>query len=539
MTAMVHHNEVQQQPSRSAASLEPFADSPNNMRVAMKQWDSDIEIISNPSQSSIEVLDEHARLQGGVALASSRSSEEKQMVSVAVTSQQPNVPEAASHVITLTGLTESSSSSSLTDSICTTYEIRSESLSLRQEPMTAKLEERQSIITVSDRNNSTNTGVNEGKDEIAETLSDSPVERHIHEDESPAMLFKMHEEKFSSRVNYASMLEGLLQSVGSKLPSKSSDKVIESSDSKGTVIGNDKVKYSYTDFSVVDHRVKLHLYLHVFQQEQEELLFLLRAQIVPQSSSLSYPGCLVMSNRKVYVLQITGKEGDDPERWLQQVESSPIETLILLFPLLCQQGIGMELLHERGEEPSSFLFILQDQNYTINFFSFITGVGLPEQCRVDHGVVEKQALAVQQLLLSAAASDATDPTICACAVSYSCKIQRNKEKKDVGMGAITVTTTDLLLMMDNLQWLFPKSSVAPHTHNGQKITNLIEVEMENHCQLTLHFLDEAAGSDESWTLKFGSDSTLESIMSAIRIPWEQLFSVPLQIVNKNISVVPS
>jgi hypothetical protein len=52
------------------------------------------------------------RLQdGGVALASSQSSEEKQMVSVAVTSHQPIVPEVAGHMITLTGLTESSSSS--------------------------------------------------------------------------------------------------------------------------------------------------------------------------------------------------------------------------------------------------------------------------------------------------------------------------------------------------------------------------------------------------------------------------------------------
>ncbi|PNF20932.1 hypothetical protein B7P43_G10561 [Cryptotermes secundus] len=536
VTAMIHHNEAQQQPSRSAASLDPFADSPNNMRVAVKQWDSDIEIISNPSQSSIEVLYEHARLQGGVAPASSRSSEEKQMVSVAVTSQQPVVPEAASHVVTLTGLTESSSSSSLTDSICTTYEIHSESLSLRQESMTANLEERQSIITVSDRNTSTNTKVNEGMHETAEKLSDGSVKKSVHEDENPEMLFKMHEEKLSSRMNYASMLEGLLQSVGSKLPSKSSENVIESSDSRGAVIGNDGVKYSYSDFSIVDHRVKLHLYLHVFQQEQEELLFLLRAHIVPLSATLSYPGCLVMSSRKVYILQITGEEGDDPEKWLRKVESSPIETAILLFPLLCQQGIGMELLHEGGEQPSCFLFILPDPNYTVNFFSFLTGVRLPEQCKVDHAVVERQTLAVQQLLLSAAASDATDPTICACAVSYSCSIQRNKEKKDVGMGAITVTTTDLLLMMDNLQWLFPKSTVPPHTHSGQ-ITNLIEVEMEDQCQLTLHFLDEAAGSDESWTLKFGSDSTLESIVSAIRIPWEQLFSVPLQIVNKNISVV--
>lgn len=66
-------------------------------------------------------------------------------------------------------------------------------------------------------------------------------------------------------------------------------------------------------------------------------------------------------------------------------------------------------------------------------------------------------------------------------------------------------------------------------------------EIEDHCQLILHFLDEAAGSNgnESWTLELGSDSALKATVSAIRIPWEQLFSVPLQIVNKNISVVES
>jgi hypothetical protein len=65
---------------------------------------------------------------------------------------------------------------------------------------------------------------------------------------------------------------------------------------------------------------------------------------------------------------------DDPEQWLRKVESSPIETLTLLFPLLWHQGVGMELLQEEREEPSSFLFILQDQNYTVNFFSFLTGI---------------------------------------------------------------------------------------------------------------------------------------------------------------------
>jgi hypothetical protein len=63
---------------------------------------------------------------------------------------------------------------------------------------------------------------------------------------------------------------------------------------------------------------------------------------------------------------------DDPEQWLHKVESSPIEMLIVLFPLLWQQGIGVELMQEGGQS-SSFLFILQDQNHTVNFFSFLTG----------------------------------------------------------------------------------------------------------------------------------------------------------------------
>jgi hypothetical protein len=79
---------------------------------------------------------------------------------------------------------------------------------------------------------------------------------------------------------------GLLQSVGSKLSSKSPEKVFEYSESGEAVTGNDRVKYSYTDFSVVDHRLKLHLYLHVFQQEQEELLFLLRVSIFDVTSRL-------------------------------------------------------------------------------------------------------------------------------------------------------------------------------------------------------------------------------------------------------------
>ena len=76
--------------------------------------------------------------------------------------------------------------------------------------------------------------------------------------------------------NLIDFFTGLLQNVGSKLAPKSSDKVQESQNSKESDIKSNKVNYSYTDFSLVDHRVKLYLYLHIFQQEGEELVFLIR-----------------------------------------------------------------------------------------------------------------------------------------------------------------------------------------------------------------------------------------------------------------------
>lgn len=39
------------------------------------------------------------------------------------------------------------------------------------------------------------------------------------------------------------------------------------------------IQYSYTDFCSVDHRIKLHLILNVFEQENEELILLLRVRI--------------------------------------------------------------------------------------------------------------------------------------------------------------------------------------------------------------------------------------------------------------------
>ena len=75
-------------------------------------------------------------------------------------------------------------------------------------------------------------------------------------------------------------------------------------------------------------------------------------------------------------------------------------------------------------------------------------MALPERCRVEHEMIQKQTVLVQQLLLSAAASDTTDPAICMCAVSYSCRIQRNE-----GMiGPVCNTIEVLAVLLRGVCW---------------------------------------------------------------------------------------
>lgn len=54
--------------------------------------------------------------------------------------------------------------------------------------------------------------------------------------------------------------------------------------------------------------------------------------------------------------------------------------------------------------------------------------------------------------------------------------------------------------------------------------------MENgSAKLNLTFTDEMAGLEETWTLEFVSVGAAESVVNSIQLPWEELFSVPLQI----------
>nr|CAD7267459.1 unnamed protein product [Timema shepardi] len=475
------------------------------------------EILSNPSQSSIEILQDIHRNQ---------SSEEP-----AAVPQAPTFLGDGGMV-----RTESSSSGSLTDSICTTYEnhvinktpsqdtakhtlgILSDDVSTVDKPVTYSSMLSDDVSTV----DKPVTYSSMLSDDVS--TADKPVtySSMLSDDVStvdkPVTYSSILSDDVSTvdkPVTYSSMLEGLKQSVSTKLLSDSLRPASPSAQD---------IYYSYKDFAAVDHRIKLHLYLHIFEDDQEELILLLRAQIVSQNIKTPFFGCIVMSTTKIYILRVTGKEGEEPEKWLKKESSWPAGCLSEVLTLPWEQGLSFELKH------SHYLVLLQDSQRTNNFISFLSGLILPDNYRlIMHKISDEHLLLIQQLILSVCNSDSHVQLL---VIFSRCFLGGNHQ--ELGVGTLVITDSSLVLTKDSVDWLFPHSTCAPRLHCSQEISNLIEVEV-NGFTLTLYFMDEVSNSEECWNIVMETNEAVHTIVEALRSPWERLFSLPLQIVHKDLT----
>lgn len=449
----------------SATSLEESRESTPSANTSNKKYESDIEVLSNPSQSSIEVLDDASRTH--LTPHRKRSSEERR---TAIVPSLLTIPDVAPII---TGLTESSSSGSLTDSICTAYE--------------------------------------------------NKIMKQVNVDEK-SLNSNDKEIKFTPVTNLTSMLGGLLQSIkiGNNKP------LMLKEETSHLISSN--IQYSYTDFNSIDHRIKLHIILNIFEHENEELILLLRAEILMQNTKETFPGCLVLSTFKVYVLKIVGVEGENPQRWLYKEISWTIDRLKRFSPIPFKQGILIELEQPNkiNDEPNStitFLCVLQDLQRTLNFLVYVTDFLLPSICEEVELTVSEYCTSSMYQLLKDCKNYQDGDTVRHLALFSSAILKYQNLEVQLKLSSLIVTTSVLALC--NMQWLLPGNKESPHIIKEQAMSNLIGVEHYNS-SLTLNFLDEVIGQEETWILDFVSMSAAEIVVTSIRSPWEELFSIPLQ-----------
>ncbi|XP_051160698.1 serine/threonine-protein kinase 11-interacting protein isoform X2 [Leptopilina boulardi] len=465
----------------SAASLEDSRESTPSGGTNAKKSESDIEVLSNPSQSSIEVLDEGSKSN----LTPKRKKSEGQR-NAGVSSEITPI---------MAGLTESSSSGSMTDSVCTAYENKNVKL-----------------CDISEMSHSSDNVDNDA-------IKNVEIEK---------------ETVFMPVTNLTSMLGELLQTMKIGSTKTTPTKSEESSEFMGS-----DVHYSYTDFNSVDHRIKLHIILNVFEQEKEELVLLLRAEIFTPTSSKTFPGCLVLSTSKIYILKIFGPEGEDPQRWLKKEASWTMDRLRSFAPLPFKQGllVQLEMPNKTGEDIQNFtlLCILQDFQRTSSFLFYLTELSLPASCEVEFIVPDHCNFSIKNMLLTSKNHRQSD-LVRLLAIFSSAIVKSEKCTTKLNTSGLVTTSSTLIILEDNLQWLLPDHNKTPAIAIEQALSNLIAVDIEvdsktenGNATLNLSFSDEMAGLEETWILEFVSVGAAESVVNSIQLPWEELFSVPLQI----------
>lgn len=479
--------------------IQPLADYPATVNQSLRRCESDIDIISNPSQSSIEILDDLSRTSG--TPGRKRSSEERQVVAVPSLVTVPEVSNALSPL--LAGLTESSSSGSITDSVCTAYE------------------------------NNTGTG-GMGLRRGGQGLAKSVLKEEFSRENSPRYQEESEQQEPSSKpTSLSNVYDNLLQTMSSKISASES---LEKKNQKKIAVPGNIIQYNYVDFSSVDHRLKLHLHLSILDADEREVLqLLLRGEVLTGVPENRYPGILLISSQKLYILKITGpEEGDSVDRWISRVFAIPLEKLVSITALPWGLGISLSL---QGASLNNLSIVLRDQQQTHQLFTFLKGLSQESPWKIENDVPEKHSLratGVLQDIIRGALPDA-DLSIKLAALLCSCLISKDEEDEHYSGSLLLVTTTSILLSSDDFSWLLPPENssareVKAKCLGKQSISNLIQVESDGVI-MWLQFLDEAAGGEETWKLTLQSEDVLDQIVSAIRSPWEELFSVPLQVVE--------
>lgn len=248
--------------------------------------DSDIEVISNPSQSSVEILEVVTR---------KKSSEERQLVPVpeVLTTPEQNMSQ---------GLTESSSSGSLTDSICTAYD-GSRRRTVQHDDCTVLVEE------------------DENKPDRLE-VKNQRIRSISHQD-----------------------------------------------DLKSDLINEDSIQLSYSDFSKIDHRVKLHLLTVHFKINEDFVCSVKCRAVAPDQCENSQIKLVVFSTSFMHVFRIVGNTNNEEiESWLKPERSYNISHIESITLLPFQVGFHVKI---RSNQSKDNYTILPDLRQTLNFMKFV------------------------------------------------------------------------------------------------------------------------------------------------------------------------
>ncbi|XP_011482066.1 serine/threonine-protein kinase 11-interacting protein [Oryzias latipes] len=289
------------------------------------------------------------------------------------------------------------------------------------------------------------------------------------------------------------------------------------------------------EYETVDHRLKLFLDVEVFEEE-EELHSFLKMSAVKFGEQGEVPSLLVVSNRRIYFLEVTSDAKGQLTDWLQKKDSYPILDLSYL-----EVGLGSQSIHmEFGDEGVAYTLLVRDSARCKRFFGLLTGIVREMAHKSDSKLksISTTRLSAQHHLW---------PLVCE-------DIQADVEdgqlqffymlafvlQDDIWTPLTVLATRETLyLLRESHQWRKGSSTAGESSEESQTGTVTVEetlpiscvssiiLWLSEPCRMDLKLYDETVKQERMWCMRSDSVELLQGLLAWVRTQWEAMFGVKL------------
>jgi len=299
------------------------------------------------------------------------------------------------------------------------------------------------------------------------------------------------------------------------------------------------ISWNFSDYSKADHRVQLYCELSLFREE-EDLLLLAKGFLHLRSAPTSvWPGVLVVTNKRIYTLKITGKENEEPSDWLELRSSANVQKLSRLVGLVGGQGVGLEL--QTSTKP------VQPSFYRLPVVTGYSGEGtdcyylvMGDSGRVDKmmdQLVERLQEAVRSTPIPVTRLTQDEEAVISAQVARVCpeaetRVELFQMCRMVEDGAddwervsIILTPSHIVVAQDFFQWLFTSKEKELQIKCVEKIEMLESLAIYQTWPENTRL--ELAG-DLNLRLKYETEAGVQEMVGCIREAWEMARGVKLE-----------
>jgi len=303
------------------------------------------------------------------------------------------------------------------------------------------------------------------------------------------------------------------------------------------------ISWNYSDYSKADHRVQLYCELSLFREE-EDLLLLAKGSLHLRSAPSSvWPGVLVVTNKRIYTLRITGKETEEPSDWLELRSSANVQKLSRLVGLVGGQGVGLELQSNNKPAQPSFYRLPVVTGYSgegTDCYYLVMG----DRGRVDKmmdQLVERLQEAVRSTPIPVTRLTQDEEAVISAQVARVCpeaetRVELFQMSRMVEEGgddwervSIILTPSHIVVAQDFFQWLFTSKEKELQIKCVEKIEKLDSLAIYQTWPERTRL--ELAG-DLTLRLKFETEAGVQEMVGCIREAWEMARGVKLEVTFK-------